>query len=394
MKNISIYSILILLVIISSCAHDHSHDHEGQGHDAGHSSHAEPSEVKLSAYSQKSLGLQVGPIEKRKLSSFVQTNGHIKVPPQNEASITAIFGSNVKLIKVIEGDKVNKGQVIAYIEHPNLINAQTRYLQLWNELSYLEKEYERKQMLFKNEVGSGKDLEKAKSEYLSVKGQLAGTAAELDMLGSSVDALKAGKVLSKVPVKSPISGFITKVNVKTGQYIAPTTAMFEVVNIDHVHADFMVYENDLSKIKEGQIVELNVQSNPDKRYQAKIYAVGKAFEENPKAVHLHAEIQNKSDDLLPGMYIAGKIYLEENQVLAVPEEAVVREGDKNYIFIVKNRTDSIITFRSVEVIVSIKNDGWVQVNPVLEINEGQIIAMNNAFFLMAEMKKEQAEHSH
>ena len=52
--------------------------------------------------------------------------GNLEVPPQNEATVTAIVGSNVTLIKVIEGDKVSKGQVLAYLSHPNLIKIANR----------------------------------------------------------------------------------------------------------------------------------------------------------------------------------------------------------------------------------------------------------------------------
>ena len=49
-------------------------------------------------------------------------------------------------------------------------------------------------------------------------------------------------ILEQVPLRSPIEGYVQKVEIKTGQYVEPQTELFEIVNTEHVHADFMVFE--------------------------------------------------------------------------------------------------------------------------------------------------------
>ena len=72
----------------------------------------------------------------------------------------------------------------------------------------------------------------------------------------------------------------------------------------------MVFEKDVHKVKKGQKVSFTIQSAPDTELTAEIYSVSKTFEDNPKAVHVHAEIENKKGNLIPGMYIQGKIQVE------------------------------------------------------------------------------------
>ena len=60
----------------------------------------------------------------------VKADGQLEVPPQYEATVTAILGGNITSIKVIEGDKVNKGQVLAYLSHPNLTRMQSDYINI------------------------------------------------------------------------------------------------------------------------------------------------------------------------------------------------------------------------------------------------------------------------
>ena len=120
------------------------HEH-GNNEESEHSEHGErheeeeEEEVHFSEQQFQSLDMKVDTLPFRNISSYVEANGQLEVPPQNEATVTAIVGSNVTLIKVIEGDKVSKGQVLAYLSHPNLIKLQTDYINSWNQLQYFGK---------------------------------------------------------------------------------------------------------------------------------------------------------------------------------------------------------------------------------------------------------------
>lgn len=398
-------SITLLLAIglfMTSCgggADDHTgHNHGESGHE-GHEEHGEghEEEVHFSEQQFASLDMKVDTLTFRNINSYVQANGQLEVPPQNEAIVTAIIGSNVKSIKVIEGDKVKKGQVLAYLAHPELISIQTHYAANWNQLEFLKEDYERKKKLYEDNVGSGREFQKSKSEYFSMKSQVSGDESKLRLLGINPTKIQEGKIYDQVAVTSPISGHIRTVEVKTGQFIQPEKEMFEIVNIDHIHADLMVFEKDMHKVKEGQTVNFTIESVPGTELQAKIYSVGKAFEQDPKAIHLHAEIENKEGLLIPGMYINGHIITEDVETYALPESAVVKEGDKYYIFTAKKEQDHGETewaFQPLEVNVGGIDNGWIEIKPLADLPEGSQVAYNNAYYLMAEMKKSETEHSH
>ncbi|MEH0154435.1 efflux RND transporter periplasmic adaptor subunit [Limibacter armeniacum] len=391
---------LLTLACNSQTGEDHDHDHEAseaslQHEEAGHQEHQD--EVHFSAQQFQSLSMKVDTLPFRNISSYVEANGQLEVPPQNEASITAIIGANVQSIKVIEGDEVKKGQVLAYLSHPDLIRLQTDYLNNWNQLQYWEKELKRQQKLYEEKVGSGKELQKAQADFLSLKGNVQGLESQLKLLALSVSRIQQGKIYEQVPVRSPIDGYIRLVEVKTGQFVQPQTEMFEIVNIDHIHADLMVYEKDMYKVKKGQQVKFTVVSLPDKELEAKIYAVGKSFEEGPKAIHLHAEIENKEGLLLPGMYVRGRIMTDDTARLALPEGGVVRQGDKYYIFKAKQEEENgqqEWAFEPVEVVTGTQSDGWIEVKLLAPLEETAKVAWNNAYYLLAEMKKGETEHSH
>src|SRR5690606_28836209 len=137
----------------------------------------------------ESLAMKVKPLTKRNISSYVEANGQLEVPPQNEATVTAVIGANVSSIEVIEGDKIHKGQVLAYLNHPNLIKIQTDYVSSWNELQYLEKEFERQQKLYDEKVTSGKEFQKIKSDYQSKVALVKGFEAQLKNMGLNLGKL-------------------------------------------------------------------------------------------------------------------------------------------------------------------------------------------------------------
>ena len=155
----------------------------------------------------------------------------------------------------------------------------------------------------------------------------------------------------------------------------------------------MVFEKDVYKVKKGQKVIFKVQSIPDEELTAEIYSVSKTFEDNPKAVHVHAEIENKKGNLIPGMYIKGKIQFENSKTRALPESAIIKEGDRFYVFSAERENEDW-SFKPIEVLLGTKDGNWVSVQFPEELEKNTRFAYNNAYYLIAEMKKGEAEHEH
>ena len=401
MKNIS-YKLLILFIVsilATACGKKESHsEHDGHSHNEEQKvkvpeEHKEDEEVILTQSQFEALKMKIDTLSLRNMSGYVKANGTLEVPPQNEAAITSVIGANVVSIKVIEGDKVNKGQVVAYLSHPNIIKLQTDYLNAYSNSDFLKKNYERQKKLYNANVGSGANFQKAEAEYNASKAMVNGLAAQLKILNVNITSVQNGSIAQQIALRSPIEGFVQKVEVKIGQFVEPQTELFEVVNTHHVHADLMVFEKDVHKVKKGQKVSFTIQSAPDTELTAEIYSVSKTFEDNPKAVHVHAEIENKKGNLIPGMYIQGKIQVESVQTKALPESAIIKEGDKFYVFTVEKENDNW-SFKPIEVIIGEKDDDWISIQFTEDIEETVKFAYNNAYYLIAEMKKGEAEHEH
>ena len=393
------YLYIILLAVLASvftaCGETNTYENEQVETELAGMVEAEENMVHLSELQFNSLGMKLDPLSLRFLSESVEANGQLEVPPQHEASVTAVLGGNIGSIEVIEGDQVSKNQTIAFLSHPNLTKVQTEYVRLYQRMLFLDQEFQRQTRLYDEEVGSGQTYQQTKAEYESVKAEVKGYEAQLNQLNLDVEQIQDGDIYSSVPVVSPIDGYIEKVLVQIGQYVDPQTTMFEIVDNEHVHADLMVFEKDVHKVKRGQSISFTVQSVPDQILTATIYSVGKQFEQNPRAVHVHGEIDQKENFLIPGMYINGTIHTSKDKVYALPENAIVEDEGKTYMFTAEQQEengDIEWSFTPVEIMTGIEEDGWVEVKLLEPLPEGSRVASNNAYYLISEMKKSQTSH--
>lgn len=383
-----------------------------EGHGAEEATHQEGL-VSLTPMQRRAIDLDLGPLELKNLFTSVKTTGELEVPPQNEANVSAIAGGNVYKINVIEGAKVRKGQTLALLEHPDFVQMQVDLQESASRLGYLEKEYKRQQSLYEQNVGSGKDFQEAQAAYASAKASVEGLKAKLKILNLNTERILGGEITRFVPVVAPIGGFIKTVNIKMGQYVAPQELLFGIVDNSHIHADLMVFEKDVYKVKKGQKVTLSVANGPRGSYTGKIYAVGKNFEENPKAVHVHADIDGNTDNLIPGMYIEGRIAVNDISALALPEAAIVSEGNESFIFVKTSKeekgersgqvqngkvemtnsaAEGTWTFKQVKVVTGEQDNGWVEVRLLEPLPDTVQVAYNGAYSLISEMKKGETGH--
>ncbi|MEX2594737.1 MAG: efflux RND transporter periplasmic adaptor subunit [Anditalea sp.] len=397
-RILSVFTVIILMIACGGRQENSEGGEHGHEEAEGHSEHEEEGEaVHFSPEQFKALDMQVDTLPLRNLSSVVQANGQLEVPPQNEATVTAIIGANVSSIKVIEGEEVKKGQVLAYLMHPNLTRLQGDYLEAYNNLQFVEQDYQRQKKLYEEEVGSGKTFQQTQAEYRSTQGMVKSFEYQLRQLGMNPVRIMEGNFYDQVPVVSPIDGSIVSVKIKIGQYVQPEKDLFEIINTHHIHADLMVFEKDVYKVKEGQRVRFMVEILPERELLAEIYSVGKKFEQDPKAVHVHAEIENLTGSLIPGMYIKGEILTDSAEIHALPEGAITREGDRYFAFLAEKELageNENWMFTPIEVVTGNSNNGWVAVKFLQKIPDGSLFAMNNAYYLIAEMNKSEAGHSH
>jgi len=415
--------VLSAIIFLSSCASKEvKKEHEE------HEEHAPEGMVVLNQKQQEALNLKLGGFEMRNLTTVIKTNGQLEVPPSSTAEVTAIIGGHVKRIRVFQGDKVRKGQVLAILEHPDYIKIQEDFAETSHKLDFLKLELNRQKELFDNNVGAGRDLQKTKSEYNIAKSKFEGLKSRLQLLNISSDNVLSGKISNTIAIYSPLNGYVNEVKIKLGTFVDPKDILFEIMDNSEIHADFMVYEKDVHLIKEGQRIHFTVSNMPDKEFIATIFAVGREFDPKTRALHIHAKLDKKVKGLIPGMYITGHIHTDKRMTRTLPNDAIVVDGTKSFIFVLENHEDEkhdiegdhdkndhiendehnhaegrhgddshddgAKAFKMVEIITGQSDEGYTEVKLIEPMAEEAKIVLNSAYYLLADMNKEETEHDH
>ena len=145
-----------------------------------------------------------------KFHGLIEANGTLSVMPQSEASVSPYIGANVKMIFVKEGQTVSRGQVLASLSHPDLLDLQSRYLTSYNRMKFVAQEYNRQKKLYAEKIGAGKDFQQIQAEYNSLNAELRTTESQLNLIGINPVSVRKGKAIMSIAVKSPINGTVEK----------------------------------------------------------------------------------------------------------------------------------------------------------------------------------------
>lgn len=337
--------------------------------------------ISLSDAQLKNAGIETGKPELRNMQAVLKVNGLIDVPPQNMVTVSFPMGGYLKNINLLPGMHVRKGQLMALIEDPAFIQLQEDYLTGKAKLSFLEKEYERQKLLNVSKAASDKVYEQTTSEYQSQKITVKALQQKLLLLGINPGNLNENTISRTVPILSPITGYVAAVHVNIGKYINPTDVLFELVDPDHLHLALTVFEKDLASIRIGQKVKAYQTSDTTKVYEAEVALVSKTLDSNRSGL-VHCHFTGATPSLVPGMFVNADIQVTNDAVIAVPEEAVVRSGDKEYIFIQRQGGQ----FEMTPVTTATAQNGFVALNTMNKSLLNETIIKRNAYAALMKMK--------
>ncbi|GAA4919962.1 efflux RND transporter periplasmic adaptor subunit [Mucilaginibacter defluvii] len=362
---------------------------------------AAPEGVTLTQSQLDAVGIRLGSIEQKNLKSVVKASGQLEVPPQNKAEVTLLMGGVVNQVFVLEGQHVSKGQKLATIENNQLIQLQQDYMAALSSLSYAAKEYERQRELNEANAGTGKIYQQSQTALQNEQAKVSALSRQLRQVGVSPESAAHGRFITQIPVYAPISGTIGKIVIQTGSYAEPARPLMNIIDNSKVHCDLVVYEKDLFKVKAGQQVSFILTNQNNREITGKIYGVNQSFENESKAIIAHAVIEQAAkNNLIQGMYVSALIDVGKQEATAVPTEAVIKTGGKEYIYYLvrvaersgakeKSETDEEDTsgksyvFEKAEVVTGVSDLGYTEIRLVKALPKDIKIVTKGAFYILS-----------
>jgi len=340
--------------------------------------------IELSSGQFEQNGMTLGILEEKSFPEQVHANGTIDVPPANRAIVSAPMGGYIKNTHLLIGDRVSKGQTLVIIENPEFVTLQQEYLETKEQLTYLKSEYDRQQILIRENISSQKSFLKAESDYKKAEATYYGLRKQLDLLKISPSDVEKGIISTTSSLKAPISGDITKVNVTLGMYVSPATPIIEIVDNDHIHLELSVFEKDIMKIHKEQEIKFKIPEASSEEYAAEVYLISTSIEENRTVkVHGHLKDLNKHN-FLTGMFVNATIIISDNVTMSIPSEAIVSKEGASYILLLESKKGDVYNFKPVKVEVGAAHEGYTAIKNANDFAADSRFLTKGAFTLMGE----------
>ncbi|AEW85442.1 efflux RND transporter periplasmic adaptor subunit [Flavobacterium columnare NBRC 100251 = ATCC 23463] len=384
-----------ILILLTSCKENKT--------DGSNEEKKSENEVALTLVQYKTIGIEIGKIEHKNLNSAIKASGYTTVPPQNKADVSTLINGVIKDIFVLEGTYVTKGKVLATIQNLEVTKIQEDYQTAIANIEYLQLEYNRQKTLSDEDVNPKKTFQEVKSKLAVERAKAQAAKNKLQALNIS---LKGSTSL--IPILAPISGYVGKINITKGSFADTGLALFEVVNNSEMHLDLNVYEKDLDKIAIGQEVDFILTNQSNRIIKGKIFGINKSFSNESKTVAVHAKINSSdSKELITGMYVNANINVTNQTVQALPKDAVVRNGEKYYIYLQedshqenpkethqnKEEEENEIHFKAIEVVPGPTDLGYTEIKLIDPVPSTAKVVTKGAFYLLSQSKGG-GEHEH
>lgn len=389
--SIKIAFIVITLFTLSACNNNTSNADHQEAEEEHH--HKEENTTTLTQTQIKTVDIRLGHIEQKALTATLKANGVLSVPADHQAKVSTIYTGIIQSVKVEIGAYVHKGQVIATISNPDFLQQQQRLLTVNSQIELAQQELDRQQILYEGNAGTGKNLQAATTQLRTLRTEKAALEEQIRLMGLNPKTLTNEGMQSTLAVVAPISGNISAVYTNNGAYVDASTPIVEIIDNSSLHLHLQVYERDLPYIKVGQQVHFNPTNNTSGEYDAQVYNIAASFENESKSIIVHCHVEGDKQGLISGMNVTGVISLNKETAPAVPNDAIVEDSGKSYIFVVTHTDDKETTFEKIEVAKGASESGYTAIAPVKPIATEQTIATKGAFFINATLVNS-GEHEH
>jgi Cu(I)/Ag(I) efflux system membrane fusion protein len=232
-----------------------------------------------------------------------------------QSQVSHVSGRIERLAVNFTGESVAKGQVLAQIYSPELINAQQELLE------------------------AAKTKQTQPAIYEAAKEKL----HQWKLTDNQIESIEgSGTVQTTIDVVSNTSGIVTSRLVNTGDYISQGTPLFRIADLSRVWVLFDAYESDLQFLRRGEKISFTLQALPGTDYSGTIAFIDPVIDPVTRVAKVRVETGNQSGKLKPEMFATGIVSSRldgfQNNII-IPRSAVLWTGKRSIVYVKQPGTD-------------------------------------------------------
>jgi membrane fusion protein (multidrug efflux system) len=286
--------------------------------------------------------VEVAKVESMTLVDETQAVGSLR--SRQGVMLRPEVAGRVKQIFFNDGQRVRKGQLMVQLEDQL---QQAQVAQARAELSIAEANHKRNQELVAQNFISQRSLDES--------------AAALEVSRAKLSLAQA--TLQRLQVLAPFDGITGLKQINVGDYLKDGADMVNVEDIDAVLLDFRLPERFQAKVRAGQKAQLTVDALPGRPFSAIVQAVDPLIEANGRSVGVRGCIDNRQQQLRPGMFArVNAVFGSRDNALVIPEEAIIPQGGRTFVVkVVQGDKPDVRVSERVAVKVGLRQPGKVEI---------------------------------
>lgn len=332
--------------------------------------------------------IKLGTVSRMELSDTLRVAGQVDFDEQRVTRIGATVTGRVIELTAMLGQQVKVGDTLAVLNSTELGAAQLAYMKARAQAQLNERNVERAQQLFAADVIGSAELQRRESELSISRAEMRAAADQLRVLGVSSKSLEkltsTGAINSVSPVVATMAGTVVERLVAQGQVVQPSEVMFTVADLSRVWVEAEVPEQQAAAVRPGQTIQVEIPAL-GQQLTAKLIFIADTVNPMTRTIMVRSELDNSDRSLKPAMLATVLIQGRPTARLAVPDTAIVRENNKDYLFVEVGPQQ----FKLTEVALG---PAIGTMRPVLGgVAEGTKVVTEGAFHLNNERKRKELE---
>lgn len=360
LKNIGMLTALSASLLISSCTEEAKET---------------PKDEKFELKDALIGKLRIDTVRGANNQTDINFSAKITANEEKMAKVYPMVSGHVQNVPVKLGDRITKGQLLATMTSAEMAGFDKEAISSAAELRNAQRNVQLTQDLYTSGLASALELDQAKNDLLVKQAEDKRSRAILNLNGGSKNGIYT--------LKSPISGFVTEKNVTSNMQVRPDNNenLFTVADLSDVWAMINIYESDISKVKEGDEVNISILSYPDKPFKGRISKIYNVLDNDSKVMNARVVIDNPGYLLKPGMMATVQIATKNGVSLpSVNANCLIFDNNKYYVLVL----DPSKKIRIQEVALSRKFEDKAYISNGL--NAGDRVVASKQLFLYDSLK--------
>lgn len=329
--------------------------------------------ITLSPTAQKSLALQTAQAELKQVRQTKLAYATITTPWQQQYFVSSQLSGRLAQVHVNSGQRVERGQLLAEVESPELEGLLRQLREAANNLDLASRQFDRLAGLDQQQIVNGREFLEVGMQLEQFRSAVQISTAKLLSLG--IDPARLESLLNSaqddlqpltLPLFSPHRGTVSHSDLAVGKVIAANEHLFEINDVSKLWVAIGVLENDLPHVRSGQEVDLEFNAFPGEKFTARISVTGNYIDPQTHVATVWTELDNPGEEarFLPGMHGTARIVVSEPaQLLTVPTAAVLGSGAERYVLVEMASTRKGYEYRRQNVVVASQGASHTQLQP-------------------------------